>query len=291
MLSVCLPVYDVSIRSLVTALHAQLTAAGVPFEILASDNHPDSRFREDNLKLNNLKGVRYWVNPRPLGRSGNRNQLARAAQYGYLLFADGDAEVHSEDFINNYLPHLSGNAVVCGGTAYHSQPPADRSLLLRWKYGRMREMTPASQRALAPYQRFSAFNFLIPRETFLNILQDDSLTDYGHEDTLFGYELKYRFVPVKHIDNPLIHAGLDPGTVFLEKTRTGVRNLKLLITKGRIDEDVKLYVYYARTKRLSALFRLFFSVLGAAMENNLCGPDPSVRVFDFYKLCYLHSLK
>ncbi|MBK9012976.1 MAG: hypothetical protein IPM82_02230 [Saprospiraceae bacterium] len=61
-------------------------------------------------------------------------------------------------------------------------------------------------------------NFLIPRQLFLEIQFDETLRQYGHEDTLFGMELARRQVPIVHIDNPLEHIGLEPVDVFLRKT-------------------------------------------------------------------------
>ena len=53
------------------------------------------------------------------------------------------------------------------------------------------------------------FNFMIEKLTFLQHQFDESITKYGHEDTLFGKALQADRIPIIHIDNPLLNKGLD----------------------------------------------------------------------------------
>ena len=78
-----------------------------------------------------------------------------------------------------------------------------------WKYGSLREQSSVEQRNLKPYHSFMTNNFLIPKSIFLAIRFEEALTQYGHEDTLFGMELQRRGVPIVHLANPLRHGGLE----------------------------------------------------------------------------------
>ena len=59
---------------------------------------------------------------------------------------------------------------------------------------------------------------MILRETFLKHPFDETITHYGHEDTLFGLVLKKEGIKILHIDNPLMNCGLDTNLDVLLKT-------------------------------------------------------------------------
>ncbi|MCH8554513.1 MAG: glycosyltransferase, partial [Schleiferiaceae bacterium] len=222
MLSVLIPIYDWDVTALVTTLHQQLTEAAIPFEIRISDNCDTSEHAEKNHTLNNRKHVHYTINTQHVGRSANRNYLADQSQFDWLLFLDGDTAVASPNFISNYVACIPKHQVVCGGTIYQAAPPKDDAERLRWEYGSAKESTAAVQRIKAPYKNYSSFNFLINKAIFNQIRFDNNLTQYGHEDTLFGQELKARGIPIHHIENPLLHLGLDTAIIFIEKTKIAV---------------------------------------------------------------------
>ncbi len=278
---------------LVQNLHAQLVAAQIPFEILCFDDAENSEHHAKNNALNQLEKVTYRVNKTPLGRSKNRNALAETSCYNFLLFLDGDADISNQpNFISTYLNFATPDGVVCGGTAYQPNVPTNQTFLLRYFYGKNREEKTAAIRQQEPWNGFSAFNFLLPRHIFMELKFDENLSDYGHEDTLFGNELKYRCIPVHHVENAATHLGLDSSQEFLEKTKKGVENLRKLIDAGLVDEDVKLYAWYAKTHMffantiLAALYKRFYK----NWEAQLCGKNPTLKLFDLYKLAYLCTL-
>ena len=75
--------------------------------------------------------------------------------------------------------------------------------LLRWKYGRKKEQKKASDRNKHPYSRFSTFNVIIDKSIFSKFRFYEELKQYGHEDTLFSYQLKKAGIAIYHIDNGL----------------------------------------------------------------------------------------
>ena len=291
-LSVLIPNFNWDVSDLVKNLHFQLTNTAIDFEILVSDNAIDSEYCSANQKLNSLPHVSYRVNKEQNGRAQNRNALARAAKHQLILFLDGDAGLAANpEFISNYLNAFKPNTVVCGGTAYGPEP-TDHKKMLRYVYGKGREELPPALRQQNAWAGFSAFNFLMEREVFLQFGFDEKMSQYGHEDTLFGNELKYRCININHISNPAEHLGLDSSEVFLAKSRQAVENLRDLISQGLVDEDVKLYAWFAKLRktRMTAIIGSLFVKFQGKWEANLCGPNPSLKLFDLYRLSYLCTL-
>ena len=241
MISILIPVYNFGMEALVGDLLKQAKNAHVPFEIRLYDDGSEPVFKAANRKLLQLEGVIYQEMDRNLGRSAIRNRLARDAQFDQLLFMDCDSAVESDDFLKNYLGHLHPEKVLCGGRTYSPAPPENRELLLRWQIGQAREVSTASQRIPFPYRTFMTNNFVVPRSIFLTIGLNEDLEGYGHEDTLFGLELKRSGVSILHLDNPLRHIGLETCDEFLRKTREGIRNLAFLVQNQLVDQDVRLY--------------------------------------------------
>ena len=289
MLSVLIPVYNFDVRQLVTDLHHQLSKCTGRFEILCYDDCSDKSYSKRNQSLNELDHVVYQVNTQNMGRSKTRNLLAEKAQYKYLLFMDGDSKIKNPDFIKKYLARTQYKAVICGGTAYEEEAPKNTRHYLRWYYGINREVSDSKTRQKHPYRSFSTHHFMIPRKTYLSVKLDENLKGYGHEDTLFGKMLKEKKVPILHINNPLIHIGLDDNEHFLKKTKEGVYNLARLIKTKKADSGIKLYRYYLFCKKtgLSPLLRFFHTIFHKAIEKNLKSSKPSLRLFDLYKLTYL----
>jgi len=297
MLSILIPIYNYNAESLVNQLHKQATLAEIPFEILLLDDNSDNTYKTENEKLRNLLNTTLFELPTKVGRAIARNYLAGQAKYDYLLFLDCDSEPFDNKFIEKYLPYCIGNEiVVCGGTAYKPQKPQPDSYL-RWIYGMRCEYKSAEQRNKAPNSKFSTFNFLISRELFLSIRFNELLRNYGHEDTLFGLELQKRNYTVTHIDNPLYHTGIDTNDVYLEKTRQGVENLKILLEKypdnGDLVQNIRLLKYYVFLEKshLIPLYYLFFRMFKKCMLANFNSKRPNLTLFNLYKLGYLCNLK
>ena len=296
MLSILIPVYNTNVTILVDRLREQGLKLDVPFEIVVLDDASDHFFFSKNSIIADWNEVRLIRERKKLGRSGSRNKLATLAIYNYLLFIDGDAAVPDEDFLSTYYRYCRGNVIICGGTSYHADPPESQDLFFRWKYGVKRESVPAVKRNKNPNAGFSSFNFLIVKKIFLAVRFNEELHGYGHEDTLFGYELQQKGFRVTHIDNPLLHEGLEPHDEFKRKSVEGLKNLQRLIIQMPEAKDfirqVRLLRMYHRLKKFRILPLPEF--LGRKLlrltnkKTNL--PDPNLFMFDIYKLLYYSSL-
>jgi glycosyltransferase involved in cell wall biosynthesis len=286
-LSVLIPVFNVDIRPLVGTLHQQCEQAGIAFEILCYDDGSRREVIALNQQVSTWPHARYELLPRHLGRVEIRNQLARDARYPYLLFVDNDSLVPNTHFIQRYLQAAAWAPVLVGGTCYQLQkPPA--AYRLRWHYGRRREERPASHRNQAPYQAFYLNNILVARTIFLRYPLQPLLRDYGHEDSTFGRQLEAAGIPVGHLDNPVLHAGLEPADLFLSKSRQAIGNLYWLYRQQGLGAGTRLVQFYRQLKKFKLLqpFVWGYKLMEPLAVQNLKGPFPWLWLFDLYKLYY-----
>lgn len=290
MLSILIPVYRFDVRPLVRALLQEAAGLAEPWEVICLDDGSPEAFREKNREMASWEGVRYEELAENAGRSRVRNLLAERARHPFLLFMDCDGMPAGPDFLLQYLGHCWPGQVVVGTRAYAPEPPEDASRYFHWLYGRLREQRPASERNLQPYDAFCTFHFLCPREIYLSIRLDETLRQYGHEDTQFGADLKKRGIPVLHIDNPVVHQDVETTEVFLEKTRQGIENLAFLAQKNP-ELGSRLLQTYWKIRPFSSLLALGFRLFREGMERQFRSRRPSLRLFDLYKLGWLATLK
>ena len=121
----------------------------------------------------------------------------------------------------------------------------------------------------------------------MNVRFNEAFTQYGHEDTFFGKELYEKGYSLIHIDNPIYHDVPDTNEAFLSKTRRGIENLKkhkeILLSHVRVLRLCdKLHKYH-----LDALVSLAFRILRKPLEANLLSKNPSLFLFNVYKVGYL----
>lgn len=289
MLSILVPIYNFDIRALTNALRQQAQQLDIAWEIRCIDDGSDSSWKIKNRELTGLEGVYYKELPQNLGRSRIRNLLADEARFDYLLLMDCDSMPPDGEFLQRYASLLQPDTLLYGGRAYQALPPQDPELFFHWHYGRQREALPAASRRLKPYQSFMTNNFLIPKAIFQEIRFDERLLRYGHEDTLFGMELEARKVSIVHLDNPLIHLGLETAAVFLAKTRQGIKNLAFLEQTGNYRIDTRLLRFYRKTLYLGLATPICLSLKLARplLLRQLHSPQPSLHLFDLYKLSFL----
>lgn len=293
MLSVLIPVHNFDVTQLVNELHKQAKKEKIVFEIILIDDCSEGYIKSINSELANLENVFYYEESVNIGRSKIRNKLAQQASYEHLVFMDCDSKVTSHEFIKNYVNLIGKHEVVCGGRVYGNKDDIKEVEKLHWLYGVKREQWSAKLRNRTPNKSFQTNNFLVTKQTLLNVRFNEKLVGYGHEDTLFGYELFVRQVKIHHIDNPLEHIGLETGEDFLRKTREGIANLKRIIEMNRgfkgIANDVKILNIYKKLKfiGLNRALEVFYRKYGHALKRNLLGEKPKLLFFDLYKIGYL----
>lgn len=288
MLSILIPIYNFKVVDVILELKTQAKKLDIPFEILCFDDS-SSTHKKANSILQREANIEYRELRTNIGRTKIRNLLVEEAKYNNILFLDCDITISKSDFLESYTHYLNSGHVVCGGVTYQKESPK-KSKRLRWKYGRYREEKCASQRNQTPYQSFTAFNLLAPKDIFQQIAFNEKIKSYGHEDTLFGIELKKEGITVAHIDNPIVHLGLDENQVFIQKTEIGLQNLALLIKENKITKEVKLYRYYLFCKPTLFLTKSIFKILKKWSKKKLIDGSEKLLFFDLFKLSYLLTL-
>ncbi len=290
MLSILIPVYAEPVTQLVSELVRQGRALEIPFEIIVLDDGSTEAVKIENQPIGEIEEVTYENLPQNLGRSAIRNALGARAKFPYLLFLDCDSHPEREDFLENYVEQLASNTVLVGGTAYAMVAPKGKEL--HWLIGSQREVVAADQRARDPHHGFSSFNFVVPNEVFKKIKFDDGISGYGHEDTLYGWSLKKEGVEVRHLENRLLHLGLDDPTIFLEKRKTAIRNL-VILQKNYAMMDTRLLRTHKRLSRigLDRILLGLFNFFEKQILRNLHSAKPRLMLFFWWSLAWLSRTK
>lgn len=290
-ISLLIPVYNFDIVALVHSMKGAMEKVPQFCEILIGDDGSTAEFRKLYKSLESDK-VRIIHAEKNIGRAAIRNRLALEAKGDFLLFIDADTMLPgtAEAYINKWLPMMKICRVSCGGILYHAGPPGDPDKLLRWKYGKKKEQRKASVRNKHPHAGFSTFNVLIEKAIFSKIRFNEELKQYGHEDTLLGYQLKKAGIGVLHIDNGLVHEGLESNKEFLIKTKLGIENLSklydIVTDKHAFSETDRILRVYNRLKffRLTRVLAGIFIRFRERMEIKLDSSKISLKLFALYKI-------
>lgn len=296
MISILIPVYNFAVTDLVKMLCSQITGSTIA-EIIVLDDGSDTEYVFQNREIAGLPKVVYKELNKNYGRVIIRKLLAEAAAYPWLLFLDSDSHIIQDDFLTTYFHTLHKAVdVVVGGRIYTVNKPKDCRLALHWQYGRKREKTNVQKKAVNPYSGFMSNNFLIRKSLFLQLAFDIPLQGYGHEDTWMGIQLENQKAAMCYIHNPVDHMGLERADVYIAKSENAVRNLlKLQPIAGTemLRKHVKIYSVYSTLHkyRLSSVIARLHRILKPLLIRQLTSCNPSLVLFDFYRLGYLMNCK
>ncbi|MBK8625598.1 MAG: glycosyltransferase [Saprospiraceae bacterium] len=285
MLSIVIPIYNQDVRPLVTTLMKQCNKLNINYQILCFDDMSAQKYKDMNKELAFRINVNYTEMAENLGRSKIRNWLGKAAFFEYILFLDGDSTVKNKDFIKKYVDHLPTETVIYGGRKYAPKKPRAKKKILHWEYGSKREALPAKKRKKDPYLNFQSNNFLIPEKIFKNHLFDDRVNGYGYEDLLYAFDLQKAGIPVWHIDNPVIHDGLELNHIFMQKTENAIKNLVTLYKENKIP-STRLIKSYEKLKNYNLLnsFVWTYNKMADKIKGSIMSDKPSIIYFNTWKL-------
>ena len=287
MISVLIPTYNYDITNLVHEIQLQFSILKTPFEIIIHDD--SSTDKAILLTLKKLENTKIIYAEGNRGLATSRNILAKHAQYKWLLFLDADVFPKTTDFISNYIKKIdSEDKIIYGGLAYKKGHFEDT---LRYKMGVEREVF---QKYKTEELNIHFSNILISLALFNTVKFDKDITTYGHEDTLFHYQLTQKKCEIKHIDNPVYHLGIDENLVFMLKNKSSIRNLQTLENKNLLPNNfTTLQKIYLKLKkfRLVKIFYLTSNLFLKLITINLSSKRPSLILFDIYKLNYYCKLK
>ncbi len=297
MLSINIPVYQIEISELVLQLNAQAEKLDIPYEIRIYDDGSTSEIKEMNYRIGSLPNVVYKELEKNLGRAAIRNKMGQDSRYRYLLFIDADSHIICENYLSDFIKNIKSNRVICGGTAYQKEPPKESEKLLRWVYGTKREAISAQSRNSKKGFIITSNNFMIEKSVLEKIPFREDLKNYGHEDTLLGYDLYQGKIEIFHINNPVEHTGLEDSAIFLEKTKMALRNLRFISRNllGDNPEFLKQVHFLNRYKAIAKFFpslflRWIYKISNSWIEKNLTGKKPCLFLFNLYKLTFYSTL-
>lgn len=292
MISILIPIYNFDATALLQELFEQSQLVNEEIEIIVYDDH-SSKFIEKNEKKAKKLGFLYHYLPNNIGRSRIRNAMSNVAEHEFLLFLDGDIFPKSKQFIQAYINHITTNTEVIYGGRIHEDKEEFKHKL-RWKYGYIKEDKSVKERQEKPYLSLITNNLLIKKSLFTSIYFEESLTTYGHEDTLLALILKEKKCHCIHIENPVIHKDIDENHVFIKKTEFALNNLKKLVESNKLTEaDIKILKIYKLLQNLGLLsiVQKIFMKFENQLKNYLILKGGSLFLFDIYKLGYFIKIK
>jgi GT2 family glycosyltransferase len=290
MISICIPIYNFNVTSLVQELDRQSKLQDKLIELIVIDDASQDIYKAQNKEQ--CSKHTYIELPRNIGRSAIRNLFLKYAKHNHLLFLDCDSAVQNPSFIANYIAAIKEHpkSVLCGGRVYPTTAPSN-DYLLRWQYGIKKESKSAHERSKWPNRAFMTNNFVISKAVFSQIAFDERLKDYGHEDTLFGFELKEKDIAVVHIENPIVNDHLETNQVYIVNTEKAVANLTHILTYTNFNKtlinDVTLLRTYYKYKWAQPLILLCYNLFNKTIKRRLTRGKVSITAFNFYKLGYL----
>lgn len=279
MLSIVIPVYNYNILPLVERLHQEAITLTIPFEILVCDDASTSLFQNESiLQLSHTRVLKNEINQHI---AYTRNRLLKEVQYPWVLVLDADVMPVSPTFIQNYLEQRERGPFFQGGFTYDS---TDSKQSLRLTYG----ITIEQHKHL-----HSCCNLFFNQEK-LQLQFDETIAEYGYEDTLFFLTLNKRNIEVIRLDNPVIHHSTESNQTYLQRSKQACWGLAKLIQQGKIKaEEVQLSRGYKQLEhlRITPLLSVFHWLFGTSIRRNLLGKNPSMTMFKLFKLLEFHKAK
>jgi hypothetical protein len=287
-ISVLIPTFNTDVSPLVDFLLRHHDFSSFKMEIIIWDDASNIA----SLGQWDYENISFFTSPLNMGRSKTRELLAEKAKYSYLLFLDADVLPVSTLFLAQYLQHASEDSVLVGGIRYESKKPESKRYF-RWFYGKAREEISVENRLKNPYNHFMTGNFLVPKSIFLQFPLHDVITGYGHEDTLLGYKFQQAGIPIRHIDNPVFHLGLEENEIFFAKSKEAVFSLLRLKQLGYTVPSKLISGYNLLEKlNLVASCAVFYPVFESRFIKNyiFSGNIFSLFFFDLSRLLYFCTL-
>lgn len=258
---------------------------------MGDDASTDEATCRDLEQMQALSQVRVLRQTNNLGRTLLCNALLQTtSQATHWLIIDADARVVSEDFVTTYWQARQRADVLVGGilTPEKCNPGCE----LRHRYERQAErIRSLNHRQAQPERYFSTFNVWLNQSALQThsgkrISFDLRCREYGYEDTLLGIVLYQSGKKILHLNNPLLHMGINRNEVFLSNTEAALRNLYRL-RKDLCEWSPILRLHRVLFRcRMAGVVAQLFVLFRPALRQNLLSSAPSLALFAVYKLGY-----
>ena len=261
---------------------------GLRYEIIvADDGSTDTHARLTNKEMLELANVVYLQRRENVGRARIRNVLARRATSAWLLFVDSDMTVCRDDFVLRYAELDDAYEVACGGYLLGHAKGNN----LRFLYEKQAaDSNTLARRNLHPYHNLHTANLLMRRETAFAHPFDERFRRYGYEDVLLGKQLMQAGTRIIHIDNPLLFADFESNTHFMQKTEEALQTLHTFREELRGFSRLLDVADKIRHLHLQPLVDFYWKRRKKSWRACLCGNQPKLKCYKYYRLGYFLSL-
>ena len=284
MLSVLIPTYNYNIHPLVREIHDQVLTCNIDFEIIIIDDASTIQSYDIDI-FNSFNRIKHIALSENIGRSAIRNLLAKNACYANLLFIDAGTFPRSKAFVRSYLNQINYDVVIGGMIEEEFRPK--KPFRLRWLYTKKREAN--NQKNI-----LTSANFLIKKAIIKKYPFDETIKQYGYEDLIFFNNLKSNEILLNFVKNPVVHDCKEDAEAFVSKTELALQNLvSLSQTHQNLIEDNTIIKLYEKLNdlKLRWLVVTIFKATKSLLIKNFNSSNPSLRLFDFYKLGYFCNIK
>ncbi|MGI9651043.1 glycosyltransferase family 2 protein [Chryseobacterium sp. RLHN22] len=284
-ISVCIPIYNFDVRELVDDLKKEIKNQSIDAEIVLIDDASEENFRQINNELQN-KVEQFVLLEKNIGRSRIRNLFLNYTKGDFLLFLDCDVKIDDKNFLANYLKEIDQNRGVEVLYGNFKIDPA-HSETLRNRYSIEKEIFSVERSS--DFALLKTVNFIIKRNVLEKFPFNEVLLNYGYEDFVFAKTLEFSKVKFSAIQNPVIHFDDASNEVFLNKTKTAIDSLCLLLQKSdneKFIKDIKVYRVAKKIKniKMKSTFLFLYSLLEKKIVMNLLSKNPNLKYLDLYKL-------
>jgi len=115
---------------------------------------------------------------------------------------------------------------------------------------------------------------------------DENFIQYGYEDVLFGKSLAMDHIAITHIDNPITLDFFESNSEFLDKTEQSLRTLYTFRNQLKGYSQLLETAEKIKKLHLQKLVYAAYLLVGQRIKKHLQGNNPSVFLFNVYKLMY-----
>lgn len=286
-LSILIPTYNNVCLELVKSLQVQASLlSDFQYEILvADDGSTDKTTVEENRIINEIKNCRYIEREKNEGRAVIRNFLAKEAEYEWLLFIDSNMDVITPQYLRSYQLAKECDVIYGGYQVKKNQESLKHNLRYIFECKGIQNGNYKLRQA-NPYGDFHTSNFIIKRNIMLCYPLDERFRHYGYEDVLYGKTLKEHNIAISHVDNPLGYQHFIGNLAFVNKTEESLRTLYQF--RKKLQGYSKIITYASKIERwhLKKICQKLFPLLSLPIKARLTGNNPSIFMFNIYKLMY-----
>lgn len=165
------------------------------------------------------------------GRAAGRNRLFAAARAPHLLFLDADMLPDAPDFLDRWLDLVAAEdpAVAFGGFSL-KQASTEARYSVHRALAQRSECLNAAARSAAPEKYVYTSNLLVRRDVFEAEAFDAEFVGWGWEDVEWAMRVSRRW-PIRHIDNPATHLGLDTARDLARKYEQSAANFARVVDR------------------------------------------------------------